>query len=588
MSRRHYSTASSLFPLVALVLFLSALIIALYFYWYSFCQNHFAPHTSLNNIDISYLSSEQALAKLAPLQIPSDQKVILYAADQKITSSSAQLSLRYNFPSYLQEMLLTQRQELLQNNLLSSLLPFYQRQYTLEPQFSSSALSHMIASLAQRIDQPGKPGYLLLGKTNQSQSLILEKGQDSLFLDQQSAYQTVSQNISRQTEFHLPVQEQKLAYSDQQLNKLREQALLVLGKKLSFTTSQIDNFSFTLQDTDLVPLLGASSSTQLSLKQSFAETVKKDVAREAQEPILEIKEKKVVQFTPPLDGLDLNQAQFFLTLDSGVQQLLATDSGKLLEVDIPLTTTKPQKSLASTNDLGINELIGFGESYYAHSIAGRVHNVALTASKLNNTLVAPGEEFSFNKVIGDVSAAAGYKNGYVIKGGRSELSAGGGVCQVSTTLFRALLDSGLKITLRRPHSYRVSYYELSNDPGFDATVYSGNVDLRFINDTDNYVLISSQADSDNLYMTVKLWGTSDGRSATITNYKKFNAKAAPATQYIPDSSIPPGTKKQIDWAVGGLQTNFTHTIYNADGTIRSQKDYPSTYQAWSAKYLVGP
>ncbi|NCU32515.1 MAG: vancomycin resistance protein, partial [Candidatus Moranbacteria bacterium] len=227
-------------------------------------------------------------------------------------------------------------------------------------------------------------------------------------------------------------------------------------------------------------------------------------------------------------------------------------------------------------------------SYYAHSIPGRIHNVALTASRLNNTLVAPGETFSFNQTLGEISAATGFKEGYVIKGNRSELSAGGGVCQVSTTLFRALLNSGLKINLRLPHSYRVSYYELNNDPGFDATVYSGNVDLRFTNDTDHYLLITAQADSDLLYMSIKIYGTADGRSTTITNYKKFNAQAAPAAEYITDLSLPKGTKKQIDWAVGGLQTIFTHTIYNADGSVRSQKDYPSTYQAWSAKYLVNP
>lgn len=245
-------------------------------------------------------------------------------------------------------------------------------------------------------------------------------------------------------------------------------------------------------------------------------------------------------------------------------------------------------SLSETNDLGINDLIGFGESYYDHSISGRIHNVALTSSKLNNTLVAPGQEFSFNQTIGEVSAATGYQNGYVIQGGRSVLSPGGGVCQVSTTLFRALLDAGLQITLRHPHSYRVSYYELNNDPGFDATVYSGNIDLRFINDTDHYLLISSQTDNDNLYMTVKIYGYDDGRYTTITDYKKYNFVGAPATEYIVDASLPSGTKKQIDWAVGGLQTIFTHTIYNGDNSIRSQTKYPSKYQAWSAKFLVGP
>ena len=161
------------------------------------------------------------------------------------------------------------------------------------------------------------------------------------------------------------------------------------------------------------------------------------------------------------------------------------------------------------------------------------------------------------------------------------------MCQVSTTVFRALLDAGLDITRRLPHSYRVGYYEQNSEPGFDATVYAGNVDLRFINDTPNYVLLHLEVDSANEYLKAEIYGTSDGRTTEITNYKKWGATPPPPAEYYPDPSLAPGQQKQIDWAVGGLHTEFTHIIKDAVGNITSKNTYVSNYKPWSAKFLVG-
>src|SRR5690606_10285855 len=148
----------------------------------------------------------------------------------------------------------------------------------------------------------------------------------------------------------------------------------------------------------------------------------------------------------------------------------------------------------------------------------------------------------------DVSAETGFQPAYVIKNGQTVLGDGGGVCQVSTTVFRAVLDAGLKVTRRLPHSYRVSYYELNSKPGVDATVYSGNIDLRFINDTDHAILIHAEADSKNLYMKVELYGTSDGRTTEIVDHVTWDYRPAPAAVYIPDPTLPAGQTKQVDWA----------------------------------------
>ncbi len=132
------------------------------------------------------------------------------------------------------------------------------------------------------------------------------------------------------------------------------------------------------------------------------------------------------------------------------------------------------------------------------SSAERKSNIVLAARTLNNTLVAAGEEFSFNLTVGPRTEKRGYKTAKIIAGGKFVDGVGGGVCQVSTTLYNALLLAGLKIIEYHPHSLPVGYVA----PSFDAMVNSGSADLRFINDTDNPVIIKTKVENDRLYVEV--------------------------------------------------------------------------------------
>lgn len=572
---------------------LGILLLSFYFYWQlvQFYQTHFFPKTTVNGLSLDNLNVSQAQKKLSTLQIDPKQQISLLAGDKKLASQSGELDLVYDFDDALHKILRKQQSSSFIQSFPPFLFKFQSQNYQAELVFNQEAVLKMIDELASSAEQVGHPSSLVLNKTNDPKSLRLDPGEDALSLDRKKAYQLVVEALNAgHKEITLPLERKEQRLSLNQLALLQKQALNLVGKKIVLQTDQIDNFLFTIKDTVLIPLLNNHSASSLSELANIFTQLESIIDREPQEPHLDFDQEslKVKSFSPPLNGLALDKQALLKKIEEQMLVLEQSQELKMAEIDIPLNVISPKKSLSQTNNLGINDLLGFGESYYAHSIPGRVHNVALASQKLNLHLVPPGGSFSFNQAIGDVSAAAGYKEGYIIQGGRSELSAGGGVCQVSTTLFRALLNAGLKITLRLPHSYRVSYYELNNDPGFDATVYAGNIDLRFINDTQGYLLIVAQADSKNLYMNVRLYGTSDGRKTTVTNYSKSNFIKAPPPVYIPDPSLPPGKRQQIDWAVGGLSTNFTHTIYNADGSIREQKQYPSKYQAWSSKFLVGP
>ena len=148
----------------------------------------------------------------------------------------------------------------------------------------------------------------------------------------------------------------------------------------------------------------------------------------------------------------------------------------------------------------------------------------------------------------------------MIKEGKTILDDGGGVCQVSSTLFRALLNSGLPITERQAHAYRVSYYEQGSSPGLDATVYSPSPDLKFVNDTPGYILIEATADTKNYSLVFEIYGTSDGRVASITKPVVTGVVAPPEDLYQDDPSLPSGTIKQIDYKAWGAKVTFNYVV----------------------------
>lgn len=545
------------------------------------------PTTFIKETNIGGLTIEEALTASNNLTITNQATLTLQAGDFSLASSSQQLGIYPDLVGTVQVAFHQQREK-------GFLIYLYQlligEKIVYQPQwhYDETKLIDFINTLAKVYNQPGQTPQI---STNSKLEPMVKPGKDALLIDVLATKKDIQTHFPEQTIFTAQTINLSQALSEEQIQTITKQAVAILPKKLALSTDLIDNFKFNIKGEALLPLLLPMEASKQATLNNFYQEITQLATRSAREPQLSITQNQqqrlvVNNFVPPQNGLSLEKNQFFTTIDQALQTLLSGEDEQLT-IALPLQVTTPHHTLEQTNNLGIKEEIGFGESYYAHSIPGRVHNVALTADKTNHLLIAPGEEFSFNQALGEVSAATGFKPGYVIKEGRSVLADGGGVCQVSTTLFRALLNAGLQITLRRPHSYRVTYYELNNQPGFDATVYAGNVDLRFINDTGYYVLIHHQVDSKALYMSTRIYGTSDGRYSEISNYQKFGARGAPPPEYIPDPSLPAGVKKQIDWATPGLQTSFVHTIYNADGSVRSQQTYRSNYVPWSSKFLVG-
>jgi vancomycin resistance protein YoaR len=200
---------------------------------------------------------------------------------------------------------------------------------------------------------------------------------------------------------------------------------------------------------------------------------------------------------------------------------------------------------------------------------------------VNGSLIAPGEEFSLLKTLGVIDGENGWFPELVIKGNETKPEFGGGLCQIGTTTFRAALNSGLDITMRQNHSYRVRYYEPA---GTDATIYDPLPDFRFINDTGHYILINTDIKGDNLIFEV--WGTKDGRSVNPIKSRVYNIVAAPPMKLVETLELPPGKKKCTETEHAGADAEFTYKVTYADGKV-GEEIFKSHYRPWQAVCLIG-
>ncbi len=332
-------------------------------------------------------------------------------------------------------------------------------------------------------------------------------------------------------------------------------------------------------------LAGAYTFNQQTLQADLASMsaiIKKDPV-DAQ---FTLADQKVTAFRLSQDGQDIDWDNLTNTLNQELIPRVINGDASPVNIVVPIKVIHPQVTTGAANNLGITQLIGEGESLFFDSIPNRVKNIVLASSRLNGTLIPPHQTFSFAKTIGEISAATGYYQAYVISGHATVLGDGGGVCQVSTTLFRAALNAGLPIVERHPHDYRVGYYEEDGPPGIDAAVNVPEVDLKFTNDTNNWILVQSSVDTTNMRLVFDLYGTSDGRKVTMTTPVVSNIVPAPPPLYIDDPTLPKGVVQQTDFAANGAHVQFSRTVTRG-GQILDQDTFVSDYQPWQAVYHRG-
>jgi len=304
----------------------------------------------------------------------------------------------------------------------------------------------------------------------------------------------------------------------------------------------------------------------------------------AKNALFKFEKGKVVDFRKESGGLKISSDQFLKEFDKAVESLKLNNTNQ--KVILNSEVIKPEIKLSDINEYGIEEFIAEGKSDFTHSIPQRVHNLTLAASKFNGVLIPKGKEFSFNEIVGDISSLTGYQPAYIIKDGKTILGDGGGVCQVSTTLFRAALNAGLPIIARTAHAYRVGYYENDSQPGFDATVYAPSVDLKIKNDTPGYILIETEIDEEKNLLYFRFYGKKDSRRVEISKATIYDVVSPLEPKYQDDPTLKKGVVKQVDFSAWGSKTLFTYKVFQGEKLVIDNKFF-SNFRPWAAVFLVG-
>jgi vancomycin resistance protein YoaR len=320
-----------------------------------------------------------------------------------------------------------------------------------------------------------------------------------------------------------------------------------------------------------------------------------------------------------VNQVDRQAANAHFHFDDATGQLVALSSsftGRTLDVEasvkaindavlrgehtVPLAVNETQPAVADTataQQLGITGLLpnGVQTSYFYGSHEERIQNIATAAARFDGVLVAPGETFSMGQTLGDVSLDNGFTEALIIYGGHTIKGVGGGVCQVSTTLFRTVFNTGFPVLERIPHAYRVSYYEETSsggiDPslaGLDATVYFPLVDFKFKNDSPYWILMETYVDVGSRSLTWKFYSTSDGRTVQWTTTGPTNIVPAPDALFKENPDLNPGQITQTDYAANGADVTVNRTVTKG-GAVYFQDQFQTHYEAWQAvcEYATG-
>ncbi len=279
-----------------------------------------------------------------------------------------------------------------------------------------------------------------------------------------------------------------------------------------------------------------------------------------------------------------------LDVAASVDRIVDAAQGGDRHVPLVVNSIPPRYAdTASAEELGIVDLVATGESYFIGSPSGRDHNIRLAVTRFDGVVIPPGETFSFNHYLGEVTAEAGYDESYITAGEQLEMGIGGGICQVSTTAFRAAFWGGCPITERWPHGQRVSYYELRGGGiGMDATVYSPHVDLKFVNDRSDPLLIETEVGEGTHRLVFRFYSTDDGRRVEKED-PVITDEAEPGPPiYELDEDLQPGTVIKWQSPVDGLTATVERWVYDASGDVLHHDTFVSEYEPRRAAYHYGP
>lgn len=553
--------------------------------------NVYLPGTKLGSIDIGNLSYEQAKKKIQGeldafsrrgfVYTGQDKKATIYPIVSTGAADSSFPLVMWQPEKSLENIFRFQKNER-PSNLLNKIKVMlggktWVIDYTWDQERHLSILQENFTGLLTA----KKEASFQLGSDNNLQ--ISPETIGRTFTYEEAMKETEEQIKKLKTaDIRLTVVEDKPLVSSVVIEKFRNQILATVSQ--GDLSSSYNDEAITINNADWRQWLQVKYNKNKAYLGFDVEKIKKhfddkglseDIEVLVQDAKFKLANGKVSEFMESREGKMIDWLKTTTELEK-----IISDNKK--EFKIVVEIVQPKVMNSEVNDLGIGALLGTGESDFKGSPPNRVHNIGVGAQTLNGLLINPGEEFSLITALGDIDGENGYKQELVIKGNKTIPEYGGGLCQIGTTVFRAALGTGLPIKERRNHSYRVSYYEPA---GMDATIYDPKPDLRFLNDTGNYILIQSRIEDTKIYFD--FWGTSDGRVATTTKPLVYNLVSPPARREVKTTDLKPGQRRCTESAHTGADTKFDYSVLYPGQSEPIKETFYSHYIPWQEVCLIG-
>lgn len=588
---------SSVAILVVFVLIL--LLTSSYLNWKNNYQKKIYPGVSAGDIDLSGKSYEEAQIILnsrtqeiikAGLDFNYNNKKINIALVSESLSPEAYYQLvNYNIDDTLEKAFAYNKSGSFFDYLISQIKSKKQNNISGLYDLDEEKIIYLLAESYKELDiQPENASFSL------SKEQILEINPEKIGkeINYELVLSEIKNNLNnfQKTSLNLTTHSKYPEVKSGDLKSIEDEAKKLIGQsgiKLTYVKegSNTNNLFWTIKSNKLISWLSVVKKDknlilvldQEKIKEYLTINVSPETDIASIRPKFEINNGKVSSWQSGISGQKLNTTK---SAEKISNEFFAGQKEISLIVEEELS-----EKIDSEDTYNIKEIIGTGQSNFVGSPTNRRKNIQVGANAVNGILLAPNEEFSLVKALGEVSKESGYFPELVIKDNRTVPEFGGGLCQVATTLFRSALASGLPITARRNHSYRVSYYEPA---GTDAAVYIPNPDVRFVNDTGNYILIQSRIVKDDIYFD--FWGARDGRIATTTKPVVYNIVKPAPTKFVESSELAPGQKKCTEHAHNGADAYFDYKVIYPAGVTTTpvvERRFSSHYVPWQEVCLIG-
>ena len=566
--------------------------------------NRIYPNVYVNDIDLSGLSLEEAYSRLSEdIAYTYEGQIEITYQGQGWQATPLDLGYRVDLEVSAQQAYNVGRRRWLIPNLIEKGRAWFEGvQLSPVALYDERIAQNFINAIADEINVPVEEAALSLEGTE----VIVQSGQVGRQVDVDRSLAAIAVALQAMENISVPLVVDETPPVILDASAQAELAHKILSEPLELVAPAVGEFeeeNWTITPDSLANLLvisrsdheiGEESTYEITLNESqFTLYLNGLVSRVKVEPVNtrfmfndDTRELEVIK--PAVIGRNLNIQS---SLDHINEQLQAGEHSITLQFD---TITPEITDAVMGEELGIVELVEERTTYFYGSDAARVQNIETASAQFHGLLIPPGATFSMAQALGNISLENGYAEALIIYGGQTIQGVGGGVCQVSTTLFRTAFFAGFPIVERHAHAYRVSYYEY--DPGrirnpqwagFDATVYVPIVDLKFTNDTDHWLLMETYVYRGSEALTWKFYSTDDGRTVEWNTTGPRNIVDAPEPLYRENPDLQKGVIKQVDYAADGADINVTRTVYKG-GSIHFSDSFFTHFRPWQEINEYGP